>query len=72
VIVGIEADVGERDDWNEWWPRPVSPLLIELGGILISDPNSSMDDRISPIPSHPSLDNIEDPTFNSQSNRLDS
>ena len=24
VVVGIEADVGERDDWNEWWPRPVS------------------------------------------------
>jgi alpha 1,6-mannosyltransferase len=29
VIVGIEADVGERDDWNEWWPRPVSPLPTE-------------------------------------------
>jgi hypothetical protein len=23
VVIGIEADVGERDDWNEWWPRPV-------------------------------------------------
>jgi hypothetical protein len=25
VVVGIEADVGEREDWNEWWPRPVCP-----------------------------------------------
>lgn len=24
VVVGIEADVGEREDWAEWWPRPVS------------------------------------------------
>ena len=24
IVVGIEADVGERDDWNDWWPRPVS------------------------------------------------
>jgi len=29
VVVGIEADVGERDDWNEWWPRPVGPLPTE-------------------------------------------
>jgi hypothetical protein len=29
VVVGIEADVGERDDWNEWWPRPVSHLPTE-------------------------------------------
>lgn len=25
VVVGVEADVGEREDWNDWWPRPVSP-----------------------------------------------
>ncbi len=24
VIVGIEADVGDREDWYDWWPRPVS------------------------------------------------
>jgi len=24
VIVGIEADVGDREDWAMWWPRPVS------------------------------------------------
>jgi alpha 1,6-mannosyltransferase len=24
VIVGVEADVGEREDWFDWWPRPVS------------------------------------------------
>lgn len=24
VVVGVEADVGGREDWNDWWPRPVS------------------------------------------------
>ena len=24
VIVGVEADVGEREDWHDWWARPVS------------------------------------------------
>jgi alpha 1,6-mannosyltransferase len=28
VIVGIEADVGNRADWNDWWPRPVSVASI--------------------------------------------
>ncbi|EIW69886.1 hypothetical protein TREMEDRAFT_61657 [Tremella mesenterica DSM 1558] len=23
VVVGIEADVGDRSDWYEWWPRPI-------------------------------------------------
>ncbi|WVR08436.1 hypothetical protein IAU60_005491 [Kwoniella sp. DSM 27419] len=23
VVVGIEADVGERQDWFDWWPRPM-------------------------------------------------
>ncbi|GHJ85605.1 hypothetical protein NliqN6_2007 [Naganishia liquefaciens] len=23
VVVGIEADVGDRQDWHDWWPRPV-------------------------------------------------
>ncbi|KIR35769.1 alpha 1,6-mannosyltransferase [Cryptococcus deuterogattii CA1014] len=22
VIVGLEADVGDREDWHDWWPRP--------------------------------------------------
>ncbi|KAJ9104808.1 hypothetical protein QFC19_003949 [Naganishia cerealis] len=22
VVVGIEADVGDREDWHDWWPRP--------------------------------------------------
>lgn len=26
VIVGIESDVGDREDWHDWWPRPVSRL----------------------------------------------
>jgi alpha 1,6-mannosyltransferase len=28
VVIGIEADVGGREDWHEWWPRPVSILLL--------------------------------------------
>lgn len=27
IVVGIEADVGDREDWYDWWPRPVSLLL---------------------------------------------
>ncbi|ORY35864.1 hypothetical protein BCR39DRAFT_563283 [Naematelia encephala] len=23
VVVGIEADVGGREDWFDWWPRPI-------------------------------------------------
>ncbi|WVQ95719.1 hypothetical protein IAU59_002818 [Kwoniella sp. CBS 9459] len=23
VVVGVEADVGDREDWNDWWPRPI-------------------------------------------------
>ncbi|EJU01022.1 hypothetical protein DACRYDRAFT_28990, partial [Dacryopinax primogenitus] len=23
VIVGVEADVGTRPDWHDWWPRPL-------------------------------------------------
>ncbi|KAM0749756.1 hypothetical protein T439DRAFT_326636 [Meredithblackwellia eburnea MCA 4105] len=22
-IVGVEADVGSREDWHQWWPRPL-------------------------------------------------
>jgi alpha 1,6-mannosyltransferase len=28
VVVGIEADVGDRDDWFDWWPRPVSLNIL--------------------------------------------
>jgi alpha 1,6-mannosyltransferase len=33
VVVGIEADVGNREDWFDWWPRPVSSssLRTKLG-----------------------------------------
>ena len=24
IIVGVEADVGGREDWHDWWARPVS------------------------------------------------
>lgn len=27
AVVGIEADVGDREDWADWWPRPVSPPI---------------------------------------------
>lgn len=27
IVVGIEADVGERGDWHDWWSRPVSFLI---------------------------------------------
>lgn len=30
VVVGVEADVGERDDWNDWWPRPVCPVYLSF------------------------------------------
>ena len=23
IIVGVEADVGNRHDWHTWWPRPL-------------------------------------------------
>jgi len=23
IIVGVEADVGDRVDWHDWWPRPL-------------------------------------------------
>lgn len=28
VVVGIEADVGAREDWADWYPRPVRRLLV--------------------------------------------
>jgi alpha 1,6-mannosyltransferase len=28
VVIGIEADVGDREDWHDWWPRPVGLVLI--------------------------------------------
>ncbi|EGG12653.1 family 32 glycosyltransferase, partial [Melampsora larici-populina 98AG31] len=48
VIVGIEADVGDRADWEEWWPRPIQlvqwtiaaapghPILIDTLRRLVS------------------------------------
>jgi len=33
IIVGIEADVGSREDWNDWWPRPVSRPVSKLNPI---------------------------------------
>ncbi|KAG0149294.1 hypothetical protein CROQUDRAFT_89382 [Cronartium quercuum f. sp. fusiforme G11] len=48
VIVGIEADVGDRADWEKWWPRPIQlvqwtfatapshPILIDTLRRLVS------------------------------------
>ena len=33
VVVGVEADVGTRADWADWWPRPVS--LLNPPSILV-------------------------------------
>lgn len=30
VVVGIEADVGDRQDWHDWWPRPVRFLIGDV------------------------------------------
>ncbi len=30
VVVGVEADVGDRSDWFDWWPRPARPVLLLL------------------------------------------
>jgi hypothetical protein len=30
AVVGIEADVGDRADWADWWPRPVSCFVLVL------------------------------------------
>lgn len=29
LVVGIEADVGGREDWFDWWPRPVSKPAVQ-------------------------------------------
>jgi len=30
VVVGVEADVGDREDWYDWWPRPVSAGRLRI------------------------------------------
>ncbi|KAF8306361.1 hypothetical protein DL93DRAFT_2172122 [Clavulina sp. PMI_390] len=32
LIVGIEADVGGREDWHSWWPRPLQIAQWTLAG----------------------------------------
>jgi alpha 1,6-mannosyltransferase len=32
IIVGVEADVGKREDWHDWWARPVSSLSNDWWG----------------------------------------
>lgn len=41
AVVGIEADVGDREDWAEWWPRPVSCCTCELGLSRASEADSN-------------------------------
>lgn len=43
VVLGVEADVGEREDWNDWWPRPVSPtpsVSCVIGSLAVRWPFS--------------------------------
>lgn len=35
IVVGIEADVGGRADWFDWWPRPVSLVWRLYASALI-------------------------------------
>lgn len=35
IIVGVEADVGDREDWADWWPRPAQRQWFSL--VLILD-----------------------------------
>lgn len=55
VIVGLEADVGDREDWYDWWPRPVS-YNLNLNKMLLSltfpDTNGSMDNGFNSLPSN--------------------
>lgn len=52
LVVGIEADVGDRTDWAEWWPRPVSPGHPSMTVWLIpSASDSPVDDGCGTLPS---------------------
>lgn len=39
IIVGVEADVGEREDWHDWWARPVSSSRMITGLLFIAERN---------------------------------
>ena len=71
VIVGIEADVGGREDWHDWWPRPVSRLPC-FDPPLSADANCAMDYGIRPISSYSPFRFTTDSTRNSNCGRLDS
>lgn len=63
LIVGVEADVGDRLDWHEWWPRPLQiaqwtlasarghPVLIDTIRRVVL---AALDQPLSaPLPSSP-------------------
>ncbi|KAG8877851.1 membrane-bound alpha-1,6- mannosyltransferase Initiation-specific [Tulasnella sp. 331] len=31
VVIGIEVDVGDREDWHRWWPRPLQIVQWTFG-----------------------------------------
>lgn len=84
VVIGIEADVGEREDWNDWWPRPVSPESRVRSATRSArcrcvdheleltnlDPDSSMDNSIGPFPPYTHVGHPPYPPFHSESSRL--
>lgn len=65
VVVGIEADVGNREDWYDWWPRPVSSLSnTQLEEHTNSpDPNCTMDYGLRTAPPYRSICPATHPSF---------
>lgn len=54
VIVGLEADVGDREDWHDWWSRPVSYDLNLKKCSFIDIPQIQMVQwTMASTPSHP-------------------
>jgi hypothetical protein len=45
VVVGVESDVGGREDWHDWWPRPVSVTLAPYLNLGARQSDDSLDPR---------------------------
>ncbi|KAI5476664.1 Haloacid dehalogenase-like hydrolase domain containing protein [Pseudohyphozyma bogoriensis] len=58
MIVGIEADVGGREDWQQWWPRPLQLSQWTIASarghpILIDTLRRVVELALAPPPEHP-------------------